>query len=101
MDSYRHMFLLGGEPGESICMPRPGEYYRRLHGLPLEEAILQHLEAARLTLCSGYFYEKGHISYHDIGELGLRVISPDEAHTRQLPVYRYYRDPSLRSGKPS
>ena len=88
---YRHMFVFGGGAGTSICMPRPEAYFRRVRKLPLEEALLQHLEATRMTLCSGYHAGNEGAPYHDIRTLGQKTITPEEARAQSLPIYRYFR----------
>lgn len=89
---YAHMFVLGGDSGSPICMPRSAQYFRRLHRLSLAEAILQHLESARLTLCSGLYHQNGSNPYHQIEAVAQKRISADEARQLQLPIYRYYRN---------
>ena len=89
MHPYRHMFLSDGGVSEPICMPRPERYYRELRQLPLEEALLRHLEAARMTLCAGY--TPASTPYHSINLLGRRTLCQEEALERGLPIYRYYR----------
>jgi len=89
---YDHMFVLGGDSGSPICMPRSAQYYRRLHRLPLAEAILRHLEAARVTLCSGLYSQSWSTPYHPIASVAQGQISTTEARRLQLPVYRYYRN---------
>ena len=89
---YAHMFVLGGDSGSPICMPRSAQYFRRLHRLPLAEAVLQHLESARMTLCSGLFHQNWSTPYHPIASVALGRISATEARRLQLPIYRYYRN---------
>ena len=89
---YRHMFVHHFDSGLTICMPRPDTYYRELHRLPLEEALLRHLDSARLTLCAGYTPAVS--AFHPIGEVSRRTLSPEEALAQGLPVYRYYRGTS-------
>lgn len=91
MHPYRHMFVFSMGSGAHICMPRPDEYYHHLCRLPLEEALLQHLESARLTLCSGYHAGNPMAHYHPIASLGLPAISLAEAQGQGLPVYWFYR----------
>ena len=96
MHSYRHMFLLGGDTGSVLCMPRHNDFFHRLHRMPLAQALLEYLEEARMTLCSGYFEDSWSIPYHDVRELDQRVIEPEEARAQGLPVYRYYRKKKAR-----
>ena len=51
---YAHMFVQNAFGGRIVCMPRTQEYYDRLRALPPEDALTEHLESARLTLCAGY-----------------------------------------------
>lgn len=94
MHPYQHMFLFGGGTGASICMPRPEEYYTQLRRLPLVEALLQHQESARMTLCSGYHAGNRTARYHDIKRLRKRKVTLEQAQEQGLPVYWYYRDRS-------
>lgn len=91
MHAYRHMFSYSSEGGGAICMPMPSTYYPNLYRLPLEEALLRHLEAARMTLCAGYHEGNRGYALHDIQRLNLAAISPQEVRDRGLPVYRFYR----------
>jgi len=93
MHLYRHMFVMGSQAGEFICMPRDGKYYGQLRRLPLEDAFIAHLESARLTMCSGYFHDNGTYPYHQVELLGKPELSPTEVRQRGLPLYRYYRTP--------
>lgn len=93
MHPYRHMFVMGTQAGEFICMPRDGKYYGQLRRLPLEDAFIAHLESARLTMCSGYFHNNGTCPYHQVELLGKPQLSPTEVRQRGLPLYRYYRNP--------
>jgi len=88
-DRYSHMFVedLGGTL--ALCMPKSDSYFSSLDRLPLEEALLHHLESARQTLCSGY--TPGNSLYHPIHVLGRPTLTELEARQRQLPVYRYAR----------
>ena len=88
MHPYRHMFLFGDRAGERVCMPRPKSYFEQLHRLPLAEALLEHLDSARTTLCAGL---NGSSPYHSVKSLGLSAISQREAHRRDLPIYRFRR----------
>ena len=89
MHPYRHMFLSDSGTSGAICMPRPETYYRELHRLTLEEALLHHLEAARLTLCAGY--TPASTPHHSIHFLNRRTLREEEALERGLPIYHYYR----------
>ena len=89
MHPYKHMFVHRYDAAQIICMPRSETYYSTLHQLPLEEALLRHLESARLTLCAGYTPAVS--AFHPIGAVSRRVVSPEEALARGLPVYRYHR----------
>lgn len=91
MHAYRHMFAQSFGGWTPICMPQPTGYYTRLHQLPLEEALLQHLESARMTLCAGYHQGNRAAIFHDIARLHMPRISLAETQARNLPVYRYYR----------
>ena len=86
-DRYPHMFVedLGGKL--ALCMPKSDSYFRSLERLPLEEALLHHLESARQTLCNGY--TPGNSLYHPIHVLGRPTLTEGEARERELPVYRY------------
>ena len=88
-DRYPHMFVedLGGKL--ALCMPKSDSYFRSLERLPLEEALLHHLESARQTLCNGY--TPGNSLYHPIHVLGRPTLTEGEARERELPVYRYSR----------
>jgi len=87
LHEYRHMFVSGWGGGNFICMPRPDSYYENLCQLPLEEALLRHLESARMTLCAGYTPRSS--PAHSIQTLGRPVLSEEEAERRGLPIYRY------------
>lgn len=91
MHAYRHMFAHSAGGTRLICMLQPADYYQRLHQLPLEEALLQYLEAARMTLCAGYHEGNRAALLHDIRRLGKPQISLREAQAQGLPVYRFYR----------
>lgn len=91
MHAYRHMFAHSAGACAPICMPLPADYYARLYQLPLEEALLQHLEAARMTLCAGYHEGNRSAVLHDIRRLNLPRITRLEAQSRGLPVYPFYR----------
>ena len=91
MQPYKHMFVVCEAPQVSICMATAHSYFRELWKLPLEEAFIRHLEAARLTLCSGYFHNSGSMAHHSIEEFRRPQISEKEAAKRCLPIYRYYR----------
>ena len=91
MHPYFHMFVGDQQAGSPICMPRPEEYYARLEEIPLEEALLQHLDAARLTLCAGYTQNCG--PYRLIQHLQRPTITQEKAADRQVPVYRQYSVP--------
>lgn len=84
---YRHMFISNLEAKHIVCMPRPKLYYHRLHQLPLEEAMLEHLESARMTLCAGYGPDNS--GFHPIDVLGREVISEEEARARRVPIYPF------------
>ena len=88
-DRYSHMFVedLGGTL--ALCMPKSDSYFSSLDRLPLEEALLHHLESARQTLCSGY--TPGNSLYHPIHVLGRPTLTELEARQRDVPVYRYAR----------
>ena len=81
---YPHMFVFGGG---FICMPRPQEYFAELSKRPLEEALLLHLEGARLTLCAGYLPQS--VGVHPVEGTGRPVLHKGEVKRRRLPVYRY------------
>ncbi len=68
-------------------MPRTQEYYDRLRDLPPEDALTEHLENARLTLCAGYLPHTA--PFHPIEEVGRKTISENRAQSRNLPIYRY------------
>ena len=74
--------------GNFLCMPRDSQYFRDMYEMPLEEALLHHLESARMTLCAGYMPLNS--AYHPIRSLGRRTLSEREARRRHLPIYRYY-----------
>jgi hypothetical protein len=84
---YRHMFISNLEGKHIVCMPRPKLYYHRVHQLPLEEAMLEHLESARMTLCAGY----GPLNsgFHPLDVLEREVISEKEAKARKVPIYPF------------
>ena len=86
-DYYPHMFVdrLGG--ALALCMPRSDSYFRSLDRLPLEEALLHHLESARQTLCNGY--SPANSLYHPIQALMRPVVSEEVARAQRLPIYRY------------
>ena len=88
LHSYRHMFVGTLGIGNFICMPREYSYYQDLNRQPLEGALLEHLESARMTLCAGY--QPANSSVHRIQSVGRRTISLSEARKRNLPVYWYY-----------
>ncbi|MFH1572200.1 MAG: hypothetical protein ABIL09_29690 [Gemmatimonadota bacterium] len=96
MQEYRHMFVGHIAGGAYVCMPRPSAYFAEVHGLRLEEALLRHLEAARMTLCAGYTPDSA--PWHPLGTLRRRVLSAEEAERRGLAVYWFPR-PSGRSGR--
>lgn len=87
LHAYRHMFVSGWGGGNFICMPRSEGYYEELCQFPLEEALLRHLESARMTLCAGYTPLSS--PAHSIQTLGRPVLSEEEAQRRGLPIYRY------------
>jgi hypothetical protein len=87
LHAYRHMFVSGWGGGNFICMPRPESYYEELCQLPLEEALMRHLESARMTLCAGYTPLSS--PAHSIQSLGRPVLSEEEAQRRGLLIYRY------------
>ena len=87
LHAYRHMFVSGWGGGNFICMPRSESYYEELSQLPLEEALLRHLESARMTLCAGYTPLSS--PAHSIQTLGRPILSEEEAQRRGLPIYRY------------
>ena len=89
MHPYSHMFVQTRQTGSSICMPLPEEFYERIGQMPLEAALLHYLEAARLTLCSGY--TRNCVPHHQIQTLKRPLLSPDEAARCQVPLYRSYR----------
>jgi hypothetical protein len=84
---YPHMFVYG--MGNFICMPRSSQYYDRLQDMPLEEALLHHLEEARMTLCAGYLPQSSGV--HPIEATRRPTISLVEARRRRLPVYWYHK----------
>ncbi len=88
LHSYKHMFVGGLGTGSFICMPRDYSYYQALNRQPLERALIEHLESARMTLCAGY--QPVNSSVHRIQSVGCRTISLPEVHRRNLPVYWYY-----------
>lgn len=89
MQEYRHMFVghIGG--GAFVCMPRPTRYFVELHNQRLEEALLHHLEAARMTLGAGFTPDSA--PWHPLASLGRRALSAEEARQRGLPVYWFPR----------
>lgn len=88
LQEYRHMFVGGYGGGSFICMPRGRAYFDELHQLPLEEALVRHLESARMTLCGGYMpFNSAH---HPIRILNRPMLSEREARKRGLPIYWYY-----------
>lgn len=95
---YRHMFISNLESKHIVCMPRPKLYYHRLHQLPLEEAMLEHLESARMTLCAGY--GPNNSGFHPIDVLGREVISEEEAKARRVPIYPFSHQRQRRKHRP-
>ena len=89
MHEYDHMFVYGGA-GACICMPKPAAYYQKLQRQPLEDGIVELLESARLTMCSGYF-EGCHAPYRHLSPSLAPRITAAEARKDKLPVYRFYR----------
>ncbi len=89
LHAYRHMFVSFMGNGHFVCMPRGLPYFNELYRLPLEEALLRHLESGRLTLCAGY--QPSNAVLHPIQATGRRTISLNEARKRSLPVYWYDR----------
>ena len=71
----------------SVC--RDQAYFRELEGMPLAEGTLQHLEAARMTLCAGYMPQNAVM--HPVDGVGRREVSLEEARRRWLPIYWYYK----------
>ena len=94
MAAYRHMFVYDGQAGASICIRQDGGYYRRLHKLPLEAALLHHLETTRMTLCAGYYHGNYSQPFHDIRTLERQTVSREKARQAGWPVYLYYRNGS-------
>ncbi len=88
LHSYKHMFVGTLGTGNFICMPRDHSYYQALNREPLERALIEHLESARMTLCAGY--QPVNSSVHRIQSVGRRTISLSEVRRRNLPVYWYY-----------
>ena len=84
---YAHMFV--SRIGECfvVCMPTADDCYQRLHNLPLERALLAHMEAARLTLCAGYSWHNS--DGHPVGVLGRPRVNAGDVTAQGLPVYRY------------
>lgn len=91
MHAYHHMFAHSAGACEPICMPLPNGYYARLCELPLEDALLQYLEAARMTLCAGYHEGNTSAAFHDVRRLNMPRITRVEAKARGLVVYPFYR----------
>ena len=89
MHEYKHMFVLGGA-GASICMPRPAAFYQKLQKLPLEDGIVELLESARLTMCSGYFQGSNAPFSHPTADMAPHITA-SEAGRKKLPIYRFYR----------
>lgn len=88
LHAYKHMFVGTIGCGNFICMPRDHSYYQALNRQPLERALLEHLESARMTLCAGY--QPANSSVHRIQTVGRRTISLAEVRRRNLPVYWYF-----------
>ena len=70
--------------------PSASQYpYRLARRVSDLEALLEHLESARMTLCAGY--DPASSVLHPIHSLGREVIGEREAAARNVPVYPYYR----------
>jgi hypothetical protein len=90
--SYEHLFVSsGGSPFQRICMARPDSYYRRLHRIPLEDALCEDLWEARATLLCGYHRSNPAGPYRRPSLFPQRVISRASARAFQLPVYPWDR----------
>jgi len=89
MHPYRHMFVGHIDGGAFECIPRPSSYFKELAVMPLEEALLHHLEAARQTLCAGYTPDSA--PWHPLDCLGRRRLSAAAARQQGLPVYWFPR----------
>lgn len=83
---YPHMFIASSVTN-IVCMPQPLGYYEELYQLPLEQALIAHLEAARMALCAGYGPLNSDV--HPIEILDLPVLGEAEAFRQGLPVYPY------------
>jgi hypothetical protein len=91
LEPYEHAFVYHfGGPGR-LCLGHDPAFFQRFWEMPLEEGIVEYLNAARLVLCAGHFevsdappYVPEKIDRHP--RVSLR-----EARAQGLPVYRYYR----------
>ncbi len=95
MQKYDHVFVFSHGALGKLCMGHDHPFFRRFWEMPLEQGIVEYLNAARLVICAGHF---------DSGDLGLDelLLEPDRdgerstiteaaARKRKLPIYRYYR----------
>ncbi|MDP6776490.1 MAG: hypothetical protein QGI83_06985 [Candidatus Latescibacteria bacterium] len=85
---HPYVFDLGGQ--SRLCMGHDVAYFQRFWNMPLEEGIVEYLNAARLVLCAGHF-EGGGEPLVDNGASERPRIGLREARKRRLPVYRYFR----------
>lgn len=89
---YQHPFVRPG--GRDVCL---GDYgasegmSERFARMDRAERILTFLVDARQTLVAGYHEKNPLKPYRHLCELPSKVITPEEARQRGLPVYPYYR----------
>ena len=91
MERYNHLFVFKyGELGR-LCMGHEFGFFDRFWDMPLEQGIVEYLNAARLVICAGHFDEFGMNDYVPESIATRPKISLRSAKAKGLPVYRYYR----------
>ena len=91
MKPYDHVFVFHFDRLGRLCMGHDYAFFERFWKMPLEEGILEYLNAARLVICAGYFDAGDDPLFLPTETEGRPKISLREARRRKLPVYRYYR----------
>ncbi len=92
MQRFDHPFVFGyGDEGR-LCMGHDYDFFQRFWQMPLEEGIVEYLNAARLVLCAGYFEAPGAPPFVPDEMTKRPVIGLRKARKQKLPVYRYYRE---------
>lgn len=94
MSAYNHMFICSSDESGHLCMGDKLPFLQRFKNLPLEQTIVEYLNAARLIVCAGNFdlgNGCGPGGYHNDTGLDRPIISSQKAKNKGYPIYRYHR----------